>query len=172
MLSFSPSCERVGNSFSPISAAIPPVAATLPAAKDARLVVSRFPTSPSEAISWPSLSTKNTTFAEASMRSRARTAFIWWYCCSRNRIGVSAIVRLVVRRPGRDATWRVKAETPRRKGQTHFSIANNGHQDFSLLLPGEKAGLIKGLKHLQLLVSVDLNQPSVVSSPAIPRLLT
>jgi len=39
------------NSFSPISCAMPPVAATFPAAREARLVVSRFPTSPKLAIS-------------------------------------------------------------------------------------------------------------------------
>src|ERR1051325_2135801 len=81
---------------------MPPVAATLPAASDAKLVVSRFPTSPCDAISWPSLSTRKTTLAEASIRNRARTALIRWYCCSRNRIGVSAIVRLFVEGRGRD----------------------------------------------------------------------
>src|SRR5215210_80574 len=89
---------------------MPPVAATLPAVRDARLVVSRFPTSPSEAISWPSLSIRKTTLAEESIRSLARTAFIWWYCCSRNRIGVSAIVRLFVEGLGRDVYLKSKPE--------------------------------------------------------------
>ena len=46
MLSFSPSWNRIANSFSPMSLAMPPVAATLPAVSDASEVVSRFSISP------------------------------------------------------------------------------------------------------------------------------
>ena len=46
MLSFSPSWNRIENSFSPISLARPPVAATLPAVSEASEVVSSCSISP------------------------------------------------------------------------------------------------------------------------------
>ena len=48
---FSPSWNWFGNSFSPMSLARPPVAATLPAVSDASEVVSRFCVWPLEAMS-------------------------------------------------------------------------------------------------------------------------
>ena len=64
------------NSLSPISFARPPVAAILPAVNDAREVVSISPVSPLAAINCPSLSTRNTTFALASLSSLSMTDVI------------------------------------------------------------------------------------------------
>ena len=77
MLSFSPSWNRIENSFSPISRARPSVAATLPAVSDASEVVSRFSMSPWAAICCPFLSTRKTTLALASTRSFEMFCLIW-----------------------------------------------------------------------------------------------
>ena len=66
------------NSFSPISLASPPVAAMLPAVSEASEVVSRSAVAPTEAMSWPFLSTRKTIFALASRESRSQTALICW----------------------------------------------------------------------------------------------
>src|SRR5438105_5633424 len=66
------------NSFSPISLARPPVAAMLPAVSEASEVVSRFSVAPTEAMSWPFLSTRKTIFALASRARRSQTALICW----------------------------------------------------------------------------------------------
>src|SRR5439155_20522410 len=68
----------IENSFSPISLARPPVAAMLPAVSEASEVVSRFSVAPTEAMSWPFLSTRKTIFALASRASRSQTALICW----------------------------------------------------------------------------------------------
>src|ERR1043165_4358552 len=161
---------------------MPPVAATLPAASDAKLVGSRFPTSPWDAISWPSLSTRKTTLAEESIRNRARTAFIWWYCCSRNRIGVSAIVRLFIE--GRGGMFPGELNSKRlfrglqvfetKRGylfgwgslprwikppyaEKHFNIANNDHQVFFFVCTFVKSNAgFSVVKHPQIVVFVDL----------------
>ena len=69
MLSRSPSWKRMENSFSPMRLASPPVAAMFPAAREASDVVSNPTASPAEARRVPSLSTRKTTFAEASTSS-------------------------------------------------------------------------------------------------------
>src|SRR5712691_5858189 len=66
------------NSFSPMSLASPPVAAMFPAVSEASEVVSRFSVAPTEAISWPFLSTRKTIFAFASRERRSQTALICW----------------------------------------------------------------------------------------------
>ena len=56
----------------------PPIAATLPAVSDASDVVSMLFVCPAAAMSWPFLSTRNTTFAFASLVKRSHTALIRW----------------------------------------------------------------------------------------------
>src|SRR5512140_2233386 len=68
----SPSWNWFGNSFSPMSFASPPIAATLPAVSEASEVVSRFCAWPLDAISCPFLSTRKTTLAFASRVSRSQ----------------------------------------------------------------------------------------------------
>ena len=71
-VSFSPSWNWMGNSFSPMSLARPPVAAMLPAVSEASEVVSRFCAWPLAAMSCPFLSTRKTTLAFASRVSRSQ----------------------------------------------------------------------------------------------------
>src|SRR6266446_2397683 len=66
------------NSFSPMSLASPPVAAMLPAVSEASEVVSRFSVAPTEAMSWPFLSTRKTILALASRERRSQTPLICW----------------------------------------------------------------------------------------------
>src|SRR5512138_195056 len=67
----SPSWNWLGNSFSPMSFASPPMAATLPAVSEASEVVSMFCACPADAMSCPFLSTRKTTLAFASRVSRS-----------------------------------------------------------------------------------------------------
>src|SRR5258708_16516901 len=65
-------------SFAPIGWGRPRGAAMLPAVREASEVVSRFSVAPTDAISWPFLSTRKTIFAFASLESRSQTVLICW----------------------------------------------------------------------------------------------